>query len=184
MNTINIAKRYARGLRLLVEDENLLTINKDYDLFVRLFKQRKNNIFYILNNPAFSLKDKKKVLQKILQNKIYIYNNILYNFIYLLIRNKRINLLHEIFQIFKNDMHIHFKIINIEVFSLRLIDKDFLDNIVRTLTNILKKKVNIKFIQHTSLLGGIQIKIGNYLLDDSMKTKLFNLKKKLIDINI
>lgn len=184
MSTTNIAKRYARGLKLLTKNEELPSICRDYRFFLKLFNENNNNISNILNNPAFSTQDKKNIVHKILNNHIYISNNILCSFICLLIKKKRLNFANEIFQILKQDMEDTLNIVNVEIISFELINKNFLNNIVKILTNILNRKINIKFIQCKSLFGGMQIKIGNYLLDDSIKNKLFNLEKKLIDINV
>lgn len=103
---------------------------------------------------------------------------------HVLIKNKRIKFANEIFRFFEEEVNQYFKVTNISIIFSKHVSEHLLNNIIKTLQNVLCRTIKVNYVKDNSLLGGIQIKIGNYLLDDSIKNKLFKLKNSLVNINI
>jgi F-type H+-transporting ATPase subunit delta len=184
MSIANISKRYAKGLIQLVKKEMLLPVLEDYNNFLTVLNNKKNNVALILDNPAFSMKDKQYILNFILHNKNHKCTKIFCNFVFLLMKNRRIKYADSIFKIYEDHLDTFKNQINVDFITHVKIDKNAFKNIICILEKSLKKNVKSNFIVDSKIIGGIKIKIGNYLLNDCIKSKLANLQKSLININL
>ena len=68
-----------------------------------------------------------------------------------------------------------------EVFSAVPLTQDQLEKLVKKLTGIFNKQLDIKTNVDPSLLGGIKVIVGNTVMDDTIKRKLKDIKKNIYD---
>ena len=98
------------------------------------------------------------------------------------IENNDINLLKDIAKNFtllsKQKLNIAF----VEVVSSNEMNSDQKDDITNSLSELIKKKIDINFNVDKNLIGGLKIKVDDTLYDSSLQTKLENAKSKLVGV--
>lgn len=184
MSTANISKRYARGLIQSVKKEMLLPVLEDYNNFLNILDNKENNIARILDNPAFSMKDKRCILSFVLNNETHKCTKIFHNFIFLLMKNRRMKYAQGVFKIYENYLNTFKNQVKIDFTTHIKMDINSFKSIIHILEKLLKKNVKSNFIVDNKIIGGVKIKIENYLLNDCIKSKLTNLQKYLINVNL
>ena len=169
-----IARPYAEALFKLSLDEGenfsnelnfLATVLRDKDLSL-----------YLASPTVSKDKGKKFVLSILPEN----FNQRLKNFFELLVDNSRIIFLEEILQQFHNLENEHNKILEAKILSaFKLLDNQ--KNLIKErLEKKFNKKVVLSCIVDKTLIGGITISIGDYVIDGSIKRNLEILKNSIL----
>ena len=130
-----------------------------------------------LSNPAVSKdKGKKFVLSLLPEN----FNQSLKNFFELLVDNSRVVFFEEILQQFHNLENEHNKKLEAKILSaFELLDNQK-DSIKKRLEKKFNKKVVLSCIVDKTLIGGVTISIGDYVIDGSIKRNLEILKNSVL----
>lgn len=170
-----IGKKYASALYHVAKDSNRIAeIKESLETFISCMSKDAYSSF---KNPKLSLDAKQADLRKRTENKIPAE---LLNFLCLLIEKKRFEFLPEITLEFKNiydEMHGFKKAQVTSAFEVTKAQQEK----VRT---ILEKRYRSKFLVgysvDTSLIGGMIIKIGNEMIDGSIKNQLAKVKALLL----
>lgn len=174
-NTV-VSERYAEALFAIAKEENkvdklkedlILTVGtlKDYPEFRKLFY-----------HPVINLDDKKEMFQNLFADKV---ENVLINFVKLLIDKKRENLLEEICALFiKMVNNLQSKVVA-EVYTAVELAEDDLNMLKEQLEKYLSKKVEIEKHTDKSVLGGVLVKIGDRIIDGTLKTRFENMSRTL-----
>jgi F-type H+-transporting ATPase subunit delta len=101
------------------------------------------------------------------------------NFIQLLVRNRRTHLLREIQQAFLFDLNARVGIAEAEVQSARELSATEKEQLIRALERRTGKKIQARFDEDRSLLGGIVVRVGSTVYDGSVREQLTRLRQKL-----
>lgn len=138
-----------------------------------------NSIIASNNNIIYNETIKRNLINNF--NKINIYPlNILLN--YMLAQNNILSTLKRFIEYFQNKLHY----IIAYVFSadiLTEINKQHIINIIsmQSIQHLINdNKIYIKNIVQPNLQSGISIKIGDYIIDYSLKNKIINMKKNIV----
>lgn len=169
---IKIAKRYASALsglneRTVVFNDLLLT-QKVLDESVDL----KN----FLESPIFSTADKKEILSKVFTNL----SDKTMNFLYLLVDKNRFSFFDTILQEFRGELDLISNIKRVDVVSAVELNSDEMYRLKDVLQRKLSANVEITYSIDESIVAGLIIKIGDKVIDNSLKTRLATMKKQLI----
>ncbi|MBQ2871671.1 ATP synthase F1 subunit delta [bacterium] len=169
---IKIAKRYASALsglneRTVVFNDLLLT-QKVLDESVDL----KN----FLESPIFSTADKKEILSKVFTNL----SDKTMNFLYLLVDKNRFSFFDAILQEFRGELDLISNIKRVDVVSAVELNSDEMYRLKDVLQRKLSANVEITYSIDESIVAGLIIKIGDKVIDNSLKTRLATMKKQLI----
>lgn len=174
-NTV-VSERYAQALfdisqkesltEKVQEDLNVITITlKDYPDFSNL-----------LLHPVISYQDKKDMFAKIFSGKI---EKVTENTVMLLIDKKREALIPEISELFKQMYNnLHSRVVA-EVYTPIEIGKNVLSILKDKLEQYLSKEVEIEDHIDPKILGGVLVKIGDRVIDGTIKTKFENMARSL-----
>lgn len=100
-------------------------------------------------------------------------------FIYIVSKNNRISLFPTIFEIFNNLHYVYMKSIQIEVISARELNKNQLKKITEIMMHRLSKTINIICHIDKNILAGIMIRIGDTIIDGSLKGRISRLNNIL-----
>ncbi len=179
-----IAKRYAKALRILIGSNDLLRIQEEFKSIIKLLDNNKDILSNIMQNPAFSIDERKKIIDSLFINKKIITNKKFINFLYFLIKKDKFIHVKEIFNIYVEDLNKHLNNIKIKIISPVQLNKKFSETLVNSLKSILNKNIIIDFAIEKSILGGIRMEFDGYVFDDTIKNKLILLEKKLISTTI
>ena len=170
-----IAKRYASALFSISEKYSLgeKTLS-ELSSFVEILQNDK--IVKILKSPNIRLKDKEKFVENILQGRT---SKILENFLYLLLRKRRILYLNLILEEFRTILDRSKNLARGIIKTVILLDDIEKENLKKRLENVINKELDIKFAKDSEILAGLLIKIEDKVIDWTARGYLDELKEKL-----
>lgn len=148
----------------------------DINFAVETFKSSQELLDF-LDNPVISQKDKKDVLKELFETKI---SPITLNFLYVLTDNSRFDIIEdikrELWELERKDSGV----VTVKATSAVII-KDYLREKLKTkLEFLLSKQVQIEYEVNPSIIAGLIVEIEGKTIDNSVRTKLKNIKKQLI----
>ncbi len=172
-----VSKRYAKALMSLgQEDGHLQEYGKDLRDFTDFCTQ--NEEFRgVISNLVFSLEDRKKVLGFVLERSEF--TGTVRNFLNLLLDKNRIGAVEEITDYYAGLTDQISNIARAEIVTPRPLKKEALNELEKVLGDVTSKTVKIQIREDKSLIGGLIVKIGDLVLDGSIKAQLEGLKESL-----
>jgi F-type H+-transporting ATPase subunit delta len=172
-----IAKRYAKALfNLAQEDGKVGQYGQELDDFVRLAGELPD-LANAIQNPLYTEAARKSVFQSV-ADRIGL-TPILRSFINLLIEKKRIQNVAEIAEYYHKLIDAHANIARAQIRAATHLEEGVIEEIAQTLGKMTGKKVVVEFQQDSSLIGGIVAKIGDLVLDGSVRRQLLNFKETM-----
>jgi len=158
------------------EEEVLIKVSDDLNLIQTLF--RKNKDFRnLLMHPAISFEEKKKVIEN-LAKEVNLHEKVIEAIEYI-VKNNKANVLKYIADEFSFEIEKFFATVKGEIITAFPIDEEIVNKIKEKIEAKLGKKVEFETKQDKSIIGGIIVKAGSYILDSSIKTYLQKLEQKL-----
>ncbi|MDQ3392536.1 MAG: ATP synthase F1 subunit delta [Bacteroidota bacterium] len=173
MSDLRAAYRYAKSLISLAEEKDVLeTIHSDMLLFTKVVEE--NKAFpRILKNPIINHEKKLNILKSIFKDKV---NPMTLAIFEIITRKNREAILPDIAKSFHHQYNVLNGIEEAKVITTFPIDakmRQEFKNIVREKTG---KQVELKEEINESLIGGYILKIGDLQIDESINSKLKELK--------
>lgn len=177
MINTTLAKRYAKALVEIGQANNSLEKYGEDLANLSQLMATSRDFREVLINPVFTKEDKKKLAGLILQNAEA--DPMVINFLNVLIDRKRVDQLEGIEKAYRAKVDALQGITRGEVTSAEPIaDKD-LNKVVDALSRISGKKVIITTKVEPMLIGGLVAKVGDMVLDGTIRTQLNQLKTSL-----
>jgi F-type H+-transporting ATPase subunit delta len=176
---LNVESQYAEALIEIAAEHDLLDIySNQLGLIVELY-ENEPDFRDFLTNPVIKIGLKKDLVSKAFGDII---NSSLVNFMFLLIDKKRLDLLPSILTEFRRKADKIKKVLQIEIYSAHPLDDCQIDRI----KNIYKKEnaalsVHAELKLDPSLIGGVLIKIGDKIIDSSIKGRLEQLNASVME---
>ena len=177
-----LSGRYAKAIYELAEEKKILT--KIVDDFVRLRKLlgESNFLSNLINSPAISKSDKQNSILKIL-NKAKA-QELTIKFFGTLANNGRLILINEVIEDFLSEVSRINGEIKAEVISSFALDQKQQNKVVSAISEATGiKKIILSTSIDESLIGGLIVKIGSKMIDNSLKTKLNRLEIAMRGVN-
>ena len=169
-----IARPYAEALFQISLDEGQ-DFKDELNYLATVLRDKNLNLY--LSNPAVSKdKGKKFVLSFLPEN----FKQSLKNFFELLVDNSRITFFEEILEQFHNLVNEHNKTLEAKISSAFELLDDQKDSIKKRLEKKFNKKVVLSCIVDKTLIGGVTISIGDYVIDSSIKRNLEVIKNSIL----
>ena len=169
-----IARPYAEALFQISLDEGQ-KFNDELNYLATVLRDKNLNLY--LSNPTVSKdKGKKFVLSLLPEN----FNQSLKNFFELLVDNSRLIFFEEILQQFRNLENEHNNKLEAKILSAFELTDNQKDSIKERLEKKFNKKVVLSCIVDKTLIGGVTISIGDYVIDGSIKRNLEILKNSIL----
>lgn len=179
MKNLRVANRYAKALLGLAEENNFSKqAFEDMELVYNALQSSKE-LQTILKSPIVRVSKKLNILKAIFEDKV---NPVSMHYLTIVTRKKRAALIQGIAYEF---LKIHRNNLDIELVTLVTageIDKD-LSAKAKEIALQLTPRANIEFNQvyDPSVIGGFILRIGDLQYDASVKRKLSNIKKHLLN---
>jgi F-type H+-transporting ATPase subunit delta len=173
----NIAKRYARAFFEIAQEEK--QFEKYYNELQNFSGVVENNksLKEFLANPIFDQKDKRDVVDAVLQ-KIAM-TGITASFLRLLADKRRIGILADIVACYRELMDKALKKQRVQVKTAFPLTAELSERLKTGLAGLTGKEVEVTIEQDASLLAGIVVRVGDTLYDGSIKTQLNNIRNLL-----
>jgi len=175
---IILAKRYAKAIFSLGKEQNKVdTYAQSLAAIAELYENPELEVADALTNPLYPIEARQKVMAKIAE--LVDADAIMTSFLNLLIEKKRIDVLPEIAREVQEMVDREENISHGSVTSAVKLNKTLLKKIQATLEKITGNKVIVETQVDPSIIGGIVAKVGDLVLDGSIRTQLNGLKESI-----
>ena len=177
MKNLKIARRYAKALLIIgKEDNEAETYKEELDRFSDLITSEKE-LEQAITNPLYYAGDRKKVLQAVI-DKVNI-SKVMASFLLLLFDKGRFGFLSDINEFYKKLADELKGVVRASLVSATELSSETVEKIRTTLSKKTGKDIILEVEQDPSLIGGIVSRIGDLVLDGSIKTQLLNMRESL-----
>jgi len=172
-----ISKRYAKALLSLgQEDGKYMEYGKDLNEFSQ-FCAANSEFMKVVANQIFSVEERKAVLDAILTKSPFA--DLVQNFLRLLLDKNRIGGIHEITDYYSKLTDEISNVTRADIVTARPLKKEARKRLAAALEGLTAKQVKIEVKEDPSLIGGLVVRIGDLVLDGSVKAQLEGLKESL-----
>ncbi|MDD3013406.1 MAG: F0F1 ATP synthase subunit delta [Candidatus Gastranaerophilales bacterium] len=172
-----IADRYANALIELGEKcEQLDIYNTDLGLILATFASHKD-LNRFLEHPTIPIGDKKEIIENIFKGAVS--PNIL-NTLKLLLDRNRIFIFPSIVYHYTEILNKKRNIAIAEVFTAIEIDEEIKIRVKNQLEKLFNKTINLEHKIQPDIIAGMVVKVGDRVIDGSIKARLENMKKQMI----
>ena len=166
--------RYAAALfELASEAESIDKVAKDLSSFQSMLTES-TDLRRLLRSPVFSGEDQLAALGALCAKAGV--NGIALNFIKLMARNRRLPALSDAITAFNALVAVSKGEVAAEVTSAEKLSEKHINDIKAALKSSMGRDVQLTTKIDSSILGGLIVKVGSKMMDNSLKTKLQNLK--------
>jgi len=175
-NTL-IADRYSEALVELAKAGKLTyaKIGTDLNLVSEILTQSKDlNDFLV--NPLVSIDDKKEIIDKVFSEEI---DALVVNFLKVLIDKSRFSTFNEILEAYNHSLDDINNISRIQVTSAVAMSDDAKNKLKEKLEAKLRKNIVLDYDINSEIIAGLVIKMGDNIIDTSLKHKLDDLSKNI-----
>ena len=173
------SERYARALfEVASESIEIDEIENKVKDFLNLYNAS-IELANFIKNPTHTIENQSNIIN-IISEKLSFPKN-LKNFLFLLIRKRRIFFLYSILKNFLNLSSKKRGEIKATLVSSKSLSKDELVNISNDLSKSIGSTIKINYSVDEDLLGGLKIQLGSFMIDTSIKNKLKKYEQLMIE---
>jgi F-type H+-transporting ATPase subunit delta len=177
MENLKVSMRYAKALFPIAKAENKTEdVLNDLTKIVDLMNVSAD-LKLLIHSPVIVLSKKKKIFEEIFFGKI---STVTYNFIMLLVSKNRENLIKTIAYCYKILFNQENGKIACQIISARELTNDAKNRIIQFIEQNTKLKPIPEYLLEPNLIGGMKIKIDNWVYDATIQNKLKNLRRNLM----
>ena len=170
--------RYARALADVVFEQNLKPdhVQSDLNDFAAAW-HASTGLREVFLDPSFPSSQKIAILDKL--NTRLKLSTPVRNFLAVLINHDRMNFFDEVLEDFRHEMNQRLGIAEVEVTSARALDGAERQSLEAKIADLTTGAVTTTFREDPSLLGGVIIRIGSTVYDDSVRGRIHRLREQL-----
>lgn len=177
MKNLTIARRYAKALLIIgKEDGQAEAYGKELDGFAKLMVKEKA-LEQAICNPLYGASGRKNVLEAVI-GKVGI-SKIVASFLLLLFDKGRFDFIGDINEFYQKLADELKGVLQASLVSASELSSETVEKIRTTLSKRTGKDIILKVEQDPSLIGGIVSRIGDLVLDGSIKSQLLNMRESL-----
>jgi len=172
-----VARRYAKALYELGQEEGLEEKFLEDMQNLALIVDESSEFRSIMESPLYDITLKKRILKDVV-SKIGI-SDYAVNFLNILLDKDRFVFLRDIRDTYKMILDEASGRVRAQVTSAKELDEKQLKDIAKTLSEVVKKEVDVNVTIDPSLIGGVVAEIEGMIYDGSVKTQISRLKQSL-----
>lgn len=172
INSVKIANRYADALIAL---GNYDKISADLNFINEVLAQNPD-FFALLDSPSLSVEKRIKLADEIFNEQVDLKT---LNFLKVLIENGRFGCFEEAYRAYFEALDRVNNLVRIQVTSAIPLDDHLRWKLDEKLKAKLQKNIYLDFITDESIIAGLVIKIGDRIIDTSLKTRIKQFEKQL-----
>ena len=177
MKNLTIARRYAKALLIIgKEDGQAEAYGKELDGFAKLMVKEKA-LEQAICNPLYGASGRKNVLEAVI-DKVGI-SKIVASFLLLVFDKGRfefLSVINDFYQKLADELK---GVLRASLVSASELPSEIVEKIRTTLSKRTGKDIILQVEQDPSLIGGIVSRIGDLVLDGSIKSQLLNMRESL-----
>ncbi len=172
-----VARRYAQALYEIAVDKKSLDALEEELKAVSAVVESERGLQQILFHPQITVSEKRQVLKELFEGRI---SETTLNFLYLLVDRHREAYLSGIVEEFIILANAARNMVDAKVISAKALSKAQKKELANVLNRLAGKEVNPEYAVDASLIGGLVVRIGDKVIDGSVKYKLEALKTRLM----
>ena len=167
--------KYAKTLFDICTNANCInSINQELKILANLYN--KSSAFrMVLITKRLNNKDKVEIVSKTLKS----FNAIIIEFLSIIISNNQSNKILDIISKFNYLVNTHADLKDVEITTANSLNEESISSLIENLKLHLKTKQKIKIKTDQKIIGGIKLRIGNTIFDNSVSYQIKQLKKTL-----
>lgn len=171
-----VAKRYAKALFEIAQSRSLVSqVEEELRSVVAVIEQNED-LYEFLLHPKFDLNDKINLLSRVFKDSV---SDIVFNTICLLIERRRGTLFHVLLDYYISIANERLGQADATVYSPDALNEQENQAIAAQFGKLIGKTIRVHNVVDSSLIGGIQVRIGDRLYDGSLSGKLARMEKTL-----
>jgi len=172
-----VARRYARALFELAQEKGLLEqTQRELELVVHMYESN-SYLRGFMNDVMIAPSRKREVLKNTLEGKV---SPLMLNFLYVVVQKRREPYLPSIYRAFQDLANEALGVVEVEVRSAVPLAEETARNLEARLTAKLGKRVKLSTQVAPELIGGLAVRVGDTLMDGSVRTRLRRMHERLI----
>ncbi len=181
MNKLTAARPYAKAIfEIAVEKKALDSWSELFSLWAALAVN--TQLVALYSDPHWSHQQLAQLFIELTEKEIKNVADDARHFLQLLALNKRLNLLPEIAQVFRQYRAALEKTARVEVTTARPLTEKMMSELTRVLSEHLQCQAQMQFSQDETLIGGAVIRVGDsVVMDGSVRDKLNQMRQALLD---
>ena len=179
ISTVSIKNSYSQALFELASEKNLINdIEKQVSSILELIS---NSMDFkdLIKDPTNKIEDQLKVINTI--SNQFKFNELLKKFLGFLVSKRRFFYIEKILNYFLFICSNARGEIQAELFAAKNLNENEINNIKNELSSTFGSNIKLKHKYDPSLIGGLIIKVGSTMIDTSIKNKLQQIEKKMIE---
>jgi F-type H+-transporting ATPase subunit delta len=177
VKNLTVARRYAKALLIIgKEDGQAETYKEELNTFAGLIAKERE-LEQAITNPLYNVSDRKKVLQAII-DRVEI-SKVMKSFLLLLFDKGRISFLSAINEFYQKLADELKGVARASLVSATELPSESIEKIRTTLSKKIGKDIILEVEHDPNLIGGVVSRIGDLVLDGSIRTQLLNMRESL-----
>lgn len=177
MKNLVIARRYAKALLLIGKEDGNTETYREELAGVSDLVERETALEQAINNPLYNAEGRRKVLQAVIE-KLGL-SGVMKSFLTLLFDKGRLVYLSSINDFYQKLADELKGISRASLVSATKLSPETVDKIRATLSEKTGKDIILDVEEDPGLIGGIVTRMGDLVLDGSIKTQLLNMRESL-----
>ncbi len=174
---LRIARRYAKALLTIgKEDGQAETYKEELGGVVKLLEENKE-LEQAISNPLYDAEGRKNVLELVVERLAL--SKVMTSFLLLCFDKGRIQYLKDIYTFYEKLTDELANVVRADLVSAAELPEESIARIKAALSERTGKKVRMEISVDPALIGGAVTKIGDLVLDGSVRTQLMSLKESL-----
>lgn len=173
-----ISRRYAVALFELCKEENTLDSVHDEFSAINQVISKERELSEFMLSPQFRHEEKKAMLKQIFEGKI---SDTLTNFFCLVSDKSRFDMIDGIYDYFHTLYFEERGIVSAVAYSVVPMKPEVLEQLKMNLEKQFNKKIVIENQMDSELIGGVKLRIGDKVIDGSIKRRMELLKDNLLE---
>lgn len=172
-----VARRYARALFDLARDKGQMDqVDRELGMIVEMIESN-HSLKAVMDDVLIQPNVKRSLIEKLFSGKL---SPLTMNFVLLVVRKRREGHFSEIYRAYLDLANEARGIVEVEVRSAVPLGDDTLQTLEQKLVSRLGKRVKFASQVAPELIGGLVVRVGDELMDGSVKTRLQRMRDRLI----
>jgi len=175
---LTVSRRYAKALLTLgQEDGKYLEYGEELRGFAQLL-EREPELKNALLNPVYGMEERRSLLLRV--TELLQVSPLVGNFLKLLFDKHRLAALPGISQVYQQFVDVLENVSRARITAAIPLDEGLREQLRQALEQITRSKVIMEVEENPAIIGGIVARVGDLVLDGSVRTQLHTLRESLI----
>jgi len=172
-----VSRRYAKALFDLAQEKGLLDqVAREFGYVVQMIETQPH-LRAFMNDVMISPPKKREVLSRVFDGKI---SPLVRNFLFLVVQKRREAYLPAMYRAFEELANEALGVVEVEVRSAVPLEEQTARKLEAALVTRLGKRVKFRTQVAPELIGGLVVRVGDTLMDGSVRTRLRRMHERLI----